>query len=134
MVGIWVKDETFDIRDGGGSWSTRWNRDECARSRKAVPKRMDERSLGTITSESTSGPNGNNFQEYLNVVTKEHVGKRLAQFKKSDGDKVVENSIDEKHLPVKGYLPNPPLSTFVKVIGIADTNKSIQAEIWNLFW
>ncbi|KAG5596226.1 hypothetical protein H5410_037458 [Solanum commersonii] len=47
---------------------------------------------------------------------KEHVGKKLAQFKKSDGDKVIGNSTDEKHLPVKGYLPNPPLSTLLKAM------------------
>ncbi|MCD7452663.1 hypothetical protein HAX54_017723 [Datura stramonium] len=66
---------------------------------------------------------------------KEHVGRRVrtvVQVVQSDGDKVIGKSTDEKQLVVKGYPPNP-LSTFVEVIGIADTTQSIQAETWTNF-
>ncbi|KAJ6698355.1 REPLICATION PROTEIN A 14 KDA SUBUNIT A-RELATED [Salix purpurea] len=38
-----------------------------------------------------------------------------------------------KRLVVKGSPPSAPLSNFVEVIGIADSEKSIQAEIWTNF-
>ncbi|XP_009799869.1 replication protein A 14 kDa subunit B [Nicotiana sylvestris] len=66
---------------------------------------------------------------------KEHVGRRVrtvVQVMQSDGDTVIGKSTDEKQLVVKGYPPNP-LSTFVEVIGIADTTQSIQAETWTNF-
>lgn len=66
---------------------------------------------------------------------KEHVGRKVrtvVQVMQSDGDKVIGKSTDEKELVVKGNPPNA-LSTFVEVIGIADTIQSIEAEIWTNF-
>lgn len=66
---------------------------------------------------------------------KEHVGRRVravVQVMQSDGDTVIGKSTDEKQLVLKGNPPNP-LSTFVEVIGIADTTQSIQAETWTNF-
>ncbi|XAR69754.1 hypothetical protein NMG60_11001462 [Bertholletia excelsa] len=50
----------------------------------------------------------------------------------SDGGSVVGKSTDEKQLVVKGSPPGP-LSTYVEVIGIADSNQSIRAEQWTNF-
>lgn len=66
---------------------------------------------------------------------KEHVGRKVrtvVQVVQSDGDKVIGKSTDEIQLVVKGNPPNA-LSTFVEVIGIADTIQSIEAEIWTNF-
>ncbi|KAG5584019.1 hypothetical protein H5410_044453 [Solanum commersonii] len=66
---------------------------------------------------------------------KEHVGRKVrtvVQVMQSDGDKVIGKSTDEIQLVVKGNPPNA-LSTFVEVIGIADTIQSIEAEIWTNF-
>lgn len=66
---------------------------------------------------------------------KEHIGRKVrtvVQDMQSDGDKVIGKSTDEKQLIVKGYPPNA-LTTFVEVIGIADTIQSIQAETWTNF-
>ncbi|KAK6147211.1 hypothetical protein DH2020_018123 [Rehmannia glutinosa] len=65
-----------------------------------------------------------------------HVGRRVRaviQVLRSDGGgSVIGKSTDEQQLVIKGH-PSGPLSTFVEVIGIADSNQSIQAEIWNNF-
>ncbi|KAL7137359.1 hypothetical protein ABFS83_10G086000 [Erythranthe nasuta] len=65
-----------------------------------------------------------------------HVGRRVRaviQVLKSDGGgSVVGKSTDEQQLIIKGY-PSAPLSTFVEVIGIADSNQSIQADSWTNF-
>lgn len=65
-----------------------------------------------------------------------HVGRRVRaviQVLRSDGGgSVMGKSTDEQQLVIKGYPP-APLSTFVEIIGIADGNQSIQAEIWNNF-
>ncbi|KAJ8570550.1 hypothetical protein K7X08_037522 [Anisodus acutangulus] len=41
-------------------------------------------------------------------------------------------STDDQQIVVKGNPPGP-LTTFVEVIGIADSNQSIRAEIWSNF-
>ncbi|KAL8517769.1 hypothetical protein ACS0TY_015838 [Phlomoides rotata] len=64
-----------------------------------------------------------------------YVGRRVRaviQVLRSEGGSVVGKSTDEQQLIVKGN-PTAPLSTFVEVIGIADTNQSIMAEIWTNF-
>ncbi|KAL3825756.1 hypothetical protein ACJIZ3_021785 [Penstemon smallii] len=65
-----------------------------------------------------------------------HVGRRVRaviQVLRSDGGgSVVGNSTDGQQLVIKGHPPGP-LSTFVEVIGIADSNQSIRADIWNNF-
>ncbi|KAG8376735.1 hypothetical protein BUALT_Bualt09G0094700 [Buddleja alternifolia] len=65
-----------------------------------------------------------------------HVGRRVRaviQVLRSDGSgSVVGKSTDEQQLIIKGDPP-APLSTFVEVIGIADSNQSIRAEIWTNF-
>ncbi|CAA2966541.1 replication A 14 kDa subunit B-like [Olea europaea subsp. europaea] len=65
-----------------------------------------------------------------------YVGRRVRaviQVLKSDGGGTVTGkSTDEQQLVIKGHPPGP-LSTFVEVIGIADSNQSILAEIWTNF-
>uniref|UniRef100_A0A2P2PSZ5 Replication protein A 14 kDa subunit B n=1 Tax=Rhizophora mucronata TaxID=61149 RepID=A0A2P2PSZ5_RHIMU len=65
-----------------------------------------------------------------------HVRKRVRtviQVAGSDHGSVVAKSTDDIQLIVKGSPPAVPPTTFVEVIGIADTEKSIQAEIWTNF-
>ena len=64
-----------------------------------------------------------------------YVGRRVRaviQVLRSDGGVVTGKSTDENQIIVKGSPP-VPLSNFVEVIGIADTEKSIRAEIWSNF-
>ncbi|KAI8563018.1 hypothetical protein RHMOL_Rhmol03G0080800 [Rhododendron molle] len=56
----------------------------------------------------------------------------VIQVMRSDGGTVIGKSTDEKQLVVKGSPP-VPLTTYVEVIGIADSDQSIRAEIWNNF-
>lgn len=65
-----------------------------------------------------------------------YVGRRIRtviQVIQSDGGGVTGKSTDDHQLVVKGPQPGFPLTTFVEVIGIADTDRSIRAEIWNNF-
>ncbi|KAJ4840805.1 ABC transporter B member 29, chloroplastic [Turnera subulata] len=66
-----------------------------------------------------------------------HVRKRVRtviQFIGSDrGGAVVGRSTDELQLSIKGSQPSLPPTKFVEVIGIADTDKSIQADTWTNF-
>ncbi|KAL6998046.1 Replication protein A 14 kDa subunit B [Sarracenia purpurea var. burkii] len=64
-----------------------------------------------------------------------YVGRKVRaviQVVRSDGGAIVGKSTDEKQLVVKGSPPLP-LTTYVEVIGIADSNQSIQAELWTNF-
>ncbi|KAB1222583.1 Replication protein A 14 kDa subunit B [Morella rubra] len=64
-----------------------------------------------------------------------YVGRRVRaviQILRSDSGVVMGNSTDENQIAVKGSPPSP-LSKFVEVIGIADSEKSIRAEIWTNF-
>ncbi|KAK7378804.1 hypothetical protein VNO80_04252 [Phaseolus coccineus] len=64
-----------------------------------------------------------------------YVGRRvraLMQVVRSDGGVVIGKSTDEKQLVVKGSPP-APLTTFVEVFGIVNSDKSIAAEIWTNF-
>ncbi|CAK9179177.1 unnamed protein product [Ilex paraguariensis] len=73
---------------------------------------------------------------FVNVeLLRMYVGRRVRaviQVVRSDGGVVVGKSTDEQQLVVKGSPP-VSLSNFVEVIGIADSNQSIRAEIWNNF-
>ncbi|KAH9738169.1 Replication protein A 14 kDa subunit B [Citrus sinensis] len=65
-----------------------------------------------------------------------YVGRRIRtvmQVIQSDGGGVTGKSTDGHQLVVKGPQPGFPLTTFVEIIGIADTDRSIRAEIWNNF-
>ncbi|KAK7284854.1 hypothetical protein RJT34_19607 [Clitoria ternatea] len=65
-----------------------------------------------------------------------YVGRRiraLMQVLRSDGGVVIGKSTDEKQLVVKGSPPPAPLTSFVEVVGIVDSDKSIRAEIWTNF-
>ncbi|EEF32041.1 replication protein A 14 kDa subunit B [Ricinus communis] len=66
-----------------------------------------------------------------------HVRKRVRtviQVIGSDRGAVIGKSSDDHQIVVKGTPPpSAPLSKFVEVIGIADTDKSIQADIWTNF-
>lgn len=55
------------------------------------------------------------------------------QVVRTDDGVVIGKSTDEKQLVVKGSPPPAPLTNFVEVIGIANRDKSISAEIWNNF-
>ncbi|KAL5545824.1 hypothetical protein UlMin_005511 [Ulmus minor] len=64
-----------------------------------------------------------------------YIGRRvraLIQVVRSDGGAVVGKSTDENQIVVKGSPP-VSLTNFVEVIGIADGDKSIRAEIWTNF-
>lgn len=64
-----------------------------------------------------------------------HVGKRVRaviQFMRLDGGSVIGRSTDEQQIIVKGHPPQP-YTAFMEVIGIADSNQSIRAEIWSNF-
>ncbi|CAL1394824.1 unnamed protein product [Linum trigynum] len=65
-----------------------------------------------------------------------HVRKRVRtviQVLNSERDSVIGKSTDDQQLVIKGSPPSTPLTNFVEVIGIADSDKSIQAEIWTNF-
>lgn len=65
-----------------------------------------------------------------------YVGRRVRavlQAVRSDAGAVIGKSTDEKQIVVKGVPPPGPLTNFVEVIGIADSDKSIRAEIWTNF-
>ncbi|KAF6166487.1 hypothetical protein GIB67_038224 [Kingdonia uniflora] len=61
-----------------------------------------------------------------------HVGRKVravVQVLRTEGESIIGKSTDERQLVVKGSLPAFRPSTFVEVIGIADSNQSIRAEI-----
>ncbi|CAN1141925.1 Replication protein A 14 kDa subunit B [Linum perenne] len=67
-----------------------------------------------------------------------HLRKRVRtviQVLVSEPGSVVGKTTDDVQIVIKGSPPpqSEPLTTFVEVIGIADTEKSIQAEIWSNF-
>ncbi|KAJ6311347.1 hypothetical protein OIU77_013170 [Salix suchowensis] len=64
-----------------------------------------------------------------------YFGKRVravVQVIQSDGAGTTAKSTDEHQLIMKGLPVIPPLN-FVEVIGIADSNQSVNAEIWTDF-
>ena len=64
-----------------------------------------------------------------------YVGRRVravVQVVRSDSGGVIGKSTDEKQITVKG-MPPGALEKFVEVIGIADSDRSIRAEIWTNF-
>ena len=64
-----------------------------------------------------------------------NLGKRvraLIQVIRSDGGSVIGKSTDDNQIIVKGSPP-VSLTNFVEVIGIADSDKSIRADIWSNF-
>ncbi|XP_016457177.1 replication protein A 14 kDa subunit B [Nicotiana tabacum] len=68
-------------------------------------------------------------------LLRSYVGRKVRaviQVMRSDGGTVIGRSTDEQQIVVKGNPPGP-LTTFVEVIGIADSNQSIRAEIWSNF-
>lgn len=68
-------------------------------------------------------------------MLRNHIGRRVRaviQVIRNDGGSIVGKSTDEQQLVVKGHPSTPP-TTFVEVIGIADSNQSIQAEIMTNF-
>uniref|UniRef100_A0A5B7B4A2 Putative replication protein A subunit B n=2 Tax=Davidia involucrata TaxID=16924 RepID=A0A5B7B4A2_DAVIN len=61
-----------------------------------------------------------------------YVGRKVravVQVIRSDGGVMTGKSTDEHQLSIKGSLPHFPAMSYVEVIGIADSNQSIQAEI-----
>ncbi|WJX79516.1 hypothetical protein P8452_62628 [Trifolium repens] len=65
-----------------------------------------------------------------------YVGRRVRtvmQVLRSDSVAVIGKSPDEKQLIVKGSPPLAPLTNFVEVIGIVNSDKSIKAELWTNF-
>lgn len=67
-----------------------------------------------------------------------NVGRRVRavmQVVQSDGVAVIGKSMDEKQIVARGIGSPPPnpLTNFVEVIGIVNSDKSIRAEIWTNF-
>ncbi|XP_031247237.1 replication protein A 14 kDa subunit B-like isoform X1 [Pistacia vera] len=65
-----------------------------------------------------------------------YVGRRVRtviQVIQSDSGGVTGKSTDDHQLVVKGSQPTFPLTNFVEVIGIADSDRSIRAEMWTNF-
>ncbi|KDP37307.1 hypothetical protein JCGZ_06761 [Jatropha curcas] len=65
-----------------------------------------------------------------------HLRKRVrtvVQVLGSDRGSVIGKTTDDHQLVVKGTPPSAALTNFVEVIGIAESDKSIQAEIWTSF-
>ncbi|OIW06996.1 hypothetical protein TanjilG_14334 [Lupinus angustifolius] len=63
------------------------------------------------------------------------IGKKVrtvVQVNQSHGGVTIAKSTDNQQLTVTG-LPPVPLMNFVEVIGIAENNNSINAEIWTDF-
>lgn len=56
----------------------------------------------------------------------------VIQVIRSDGGVVIGKSSDDQQIVVKGQLPAPP-TTFVEVIGVADSHQSIRSEIGTNF-
>ncbi len=64
-----------------------------------------------------------------------HVGRKVravVQVIQSDGEISTGKSTDEHQLSVRG-LPHVSLMSYVEVIGIAESDQSIRAEIWTNF-
>ncbi|XP_022748313.1 replication protein A 14 kDa subunit B-like [Durio zibethinus] len=64
-----------------------------------------------------------------------HVGRKVRaviQVTRSDVGSVMGKSTDNRQLVVKG-TPPVPLTSYVEVIGVAENDNSIQAEIWTNF-
>lgn len=65
-----------------------------------------------------------------------YIGRRVrtvVQVIRSDGGGVTGKSTDDHQLAIKGPVPPFPLTNFVEIIGIADSDKSIRAEIFTNF-
>ncbi|KAL9238892.1 hypothetical protein vseg_013262 [Gypsophila vaccaria] len=52
---------------------------------------------------------------------------------RADALSVLGNSTDDLQITIKGSPPPQPLTTFVEVIGIADSNQSVRADTWANF-
>ncbi|KAG7560614.1 Replication factor A protein 3 [Arabidopsis thaliana x Arabidopsis arenosa] len=51
----------------------------------------------------------------------------------SDIGSVVGKSTDDLQIVVRGSSPTPPLTTYLEVIGIAESDNAIRAETWTNF-
>ncbi|KAG4907455.1 hypothetical protein AAZX31_20G099900 [Glycine max] len=63
------------------------------------------------------------------------IGKKVravVQVSQCDGGVTTAKSTDDCQLTIKG-LPQVPLMNYIEVIGIAESNSSIDAEIWTDF-
>ncbi|KVI12020.1 replication protein A 14 kDa subunit B-like [Cynara cardunculus var. scolymus] len=68
-------------------------------------------------------------------LLRSYVGRRVRtviQVIRPDAGGLIGRSTDEKQIVVKGHPPSP-LTTFIEVIGVADTTQSICAEIMTNF-
>ena len=68
-------------------------------------------------------------------LLRQYVGRRvraLIQVVRADAGAVIGKSTDDSQILVKGNSPTS-LTNFVEVIGIAESDKSIRAEIWTNF-
>ncbi|KAK9755295.1 hypothetical protein RND81_01G016000 [Saponaria officinalis] len=57
----------------------------------------------------------------------------VIQVIRSDALSVLGKSTDDQQITIKGSPPPQPLTTYVEVIGIADSNQSVRADIWTNF-
>ncbi|KAF9603473.1 hypothetical protein IFM89_036746 [Coptis chinensis] len=84
------------------------------------------------TTDSNRGMDTSSPAVFVNAeLLSKYVGKKVravVQVLRTEGGNIIGNSTDEMQLVIKGHLP-PQLTTFVEVIGIAESNQSIRAEI-----
>lgn len=65
-----------------------------------------------------------------------YIGRKVRlviQVIQSDGGSIIGKSTDDHQLVIKGSQPTHPLTTYVEVIGIADSNQSVIADILTNF-
>ncbi|KAI3995546.1 hypothetical protein MKX01_023291 [Papaver californicum] len=65
-----------------------------------------------------------------------YVGRKVravVQVLRTEGGSILGKCTDEHQLTIKGHLPSQPLTNFVEVIGIAESNQSIRGEIFTNF-
>lgn len=69
------------------------------------------------------------------ALLRRYIGQKVRaviQVIRSDIGSVIGKSTDDQQIVVKGS-PNPPLTTYIEVIGIAETENTIRAEVWTNF-
>ncbi|XP_048494095.1 replication protein A 14 kDa subunit B [Beta vulgaris subsp. vulgaris] len=57
----------------------------------------------------------------------------VVQVIQSDAGSLIGKSTDDRQIVIKGSPPTRPFTKYVEIIGIADSNQSIHADIWSNF-
>ncbi|KAL1224795.1 Replication protein A 14 kDa subunit B [Cardamine amara subsp. amara] len=69
------------------------------------------------------------------ALLRRYIGQKVravVQVIRSDIGSVIGKSTDEQQIVIKGS-PNQPLTIYLEVIGIAETENTIRAEVWTNF-